>query len=104
MTKLGYVLAPKQLVNQKMVVNFMYREYPDNSQDSGWRFFSGTESDEYVNNPENIGIYDISTILKIDPSVKPYLSSQFGCAFERSESGKNFVPVDMDFEDSLLEQ
>ena len=94
--KFGYVLAPKQIVEKKMPVGFMYRETPDNSQDSGWRFFSGTESDEYVNDPDNIGIYDVHTIIKIDPSVKPYLSNRAGSAFERSENGKSFVAVDMD--------
>lgn len=92
----GYVLAPKQMVEKKMAVGFMYRETPDHSQDSGWRFFSGTESDEYVNDPDNIGIYDVRTIIKIDPSIKPYLSNRVGSAFERSENGNSFVAVDMD--------
>lgn len=44
----------------------MYREDSDNS-DNGWRFFSGEENNEDVNNSENIGIYDIETISRIDP-------------------------------------
>ena len=59
----GYALAPKSLVNNMQTIRYMYREEPDNWQDSGWRFFSGTESDEYVNNPNNIGIYDIKVTL-----------------------------------------
>ena len=54
----------------------MYREMPDNEKDSGWRFFSGNESDEYANNPDNLNIYDINTIAEIDISIIPYLEVQ----------------------------
>lgn len=46
---IGYALASKWLVENNMKVRFMYREEPDDTSDSGWRFFSGDESDEYVN-------------------------------------------------------
>ena len=85
--KFGYALASKQLVKDRMTVRFMYRETPDNVYDSGWRFFSGFESDEYVNNPNNIGIYDISTIIEIDPDIVPFLDMPAGSAFERAENG-----------------
>jgi hypothetical protein len=63
MKNFGYVLAPKVLVNNKLKIRFMYREKPDNDNDSGWRFFSGDEDQEYVDNPNNIAIYDVETVL-----------------------------------------
>ena len=87
----GFVLAPKILVEQKKKIRFMYREEPDQPQDSGWRFFSGDETDEYVNQPENIALYDISTILAIDPDILPYLTSPCGSAFEREDIHAPFV-------------
>ena len=36
----------------------MYRETPDNPHDSGWRFLSGTESQEYMDQSENFAMYD----------------------------------------------
>lgn len=89
--QMGYALAPKRLVDGKMKVRYMYREYPDNAHDSGWRFFSGDETDEYVNDPENIGLYDVNTIASIDPDIIPYLQSPAGCAFEREDAGKPFA-------------
>lgn len=89
--RLGYALAPKVLVNSKLRVRFMYREAPDNDSDSGWRFFSGDETDEYVNNPDNIGLYDVSTIVQIDPDIAPYLNAPAGSAFEREDPSKPFV-------------
>lgn len=89
--KMGFALAPKQLVNNRLKVRFMYREQPDNESDSGWRFFSGFESDEYVNNPDNIGLYDINTIVAIDSDVVPLLKSPIGSAFEREAATQPFV-------------
>lgn len=87
----GYALAPKVLVDSKQHILFMYREQPDNLYDSGWRFFSGTESDEYVNDPQNIGLYDILTIQRCDPEIIPYLDSPIGSVFSRTEAGLPFV-------------
>ena len=86
----GYVFASKRLVEQKRKVRFMYRETPDKAYDRGWRFFSGDETEEYVNDPENIGIYDIQTITEIDPDVLPLLESPVGSMFEREEETEPF--------------
>ena len=93
--RMGFALAPKQLVDNKLKVRFMYRESPDNEQDSGWRFFSGFESDEYVNNPDNIGLYDVNTIAAIDPDVVPFLTSPAGSAFERESSKLPFIASEL---------
>lgn len=85
MEKFGYVLATKKLVDERLQVGVMYREKGDEPDDSGWRFFSGLEDQDYVDNPDNIGIYDINTILEIDKSIRPYLDSSYGAAFERNE-------------------
>ena len=82
---MGYVMASKRLVDEKLPVRFMYREKGE-GDDSGWRFFSGTEDQNYADDPNNIGIYDITTILAIDKTITPYLSSAEGIAFEREKS------------------
>lgn len=92
MDNFGYVFATKMLVEKKLPVMFMYREKGTNG-DSGWRFFSGLEDQEYVDNPDNIAIYDIETILAIDDSVRPYLNSLYGRAYERSNDKDSFKRV-----------
>ena len=87
---MGYALAPKQLVEHHMKVRFMYREKPDDPFDSGWRFFSGYKDDEYVNNPENIGLFDIKSISEIDPDVIPLINNPLGTAFERENEHSAF--------------
>lgn len=72
-------------------MGFMFREKPDNEHDSGWRFFSGTESDEYCSNAENFGMYDINTIANYDPDIIPLLDSPTGSAFGRQSGSAAFV-------------
>ena len=89
MQNFGYVFASKMLITQKLPVLFMYRE-TGKAGDSGWRFFSGQEDQDYTDNPDNIGIYDIQSIIDIDDSIIPYLDSQPGTAYERTDSTDEF--------------
>ncbi len=87
------------LVDGKHKVRFMYREQPDKPtkdgwKDSGWRFFCGDEDQAYTDVSGNIAIYDINTILNLDKSIKPYLNSTVGSAFERKDDSKAFTVVE----------
>lgn len=87
MNHFGYVLATKMLVDGKKKVRYMYREEPDNAEDSGWRFFCGEEDNAYIAAPENIGIYDISTVVGLDNGILPYLELPAGTALACGERG-----------------
>jgi hypothetical protein len=50
-------------------VGYVYREEPINGHDTGWRFFAGEESPEYVNDTGNTEFYDINTVANCDPSI-----------------------------------
>ena len=70
-------------------VGWCYREEPDGQfPDSGWRFFSGEESDDYVNDLEHTGVYDLNSICNCDPEILPLLSAPFGTAYARGADGK----------------
>lgn len=92
MKEFGFVLATKCLVEEKHKVGFMYREEAK-APDSGWRFFAGTEDQAYVDDPDNIKIYDIQTILDIDPSIQMYLNFSAGVAFERDSKSSCFKMI-----------
>jgi len=89
MNDFGYVLATRMLVDNKRKVRFMYREVGKNG-DSGWRFFCGDEDQAYADNPDNIAIYDVDTIISIDESVVPYLKAAPGSAYEREDENAAF--------------
>jgi hypothetical protein len=75
----------------------MYRESPDRDIDSGWRFMSGFEPDEYMSNPDNHAVYDVNTIANYDADIIPFLDAPVGSAFERKNGTGPFVEVH-DFE------
>ena len=68
-------------------VGYCYREKPDGDWDSGWRFTAGDESDEYMDDPNNAGIYGLNSICNDDPDIIPLLNTPAPCAFERDENG-----------------
>ena len=86
----GGCLASKIITQKGKGVNYMYREEPDNDIDSGWRFFSGFETDDYVNNPKNSEVYDVNTIVNYSPDIIPFLDLEAGFALEREPETKRF--------------
>lgn len=81
---LGSCMATDHITVSGRKVGYMYRDYPDNEIDSGWRFMSGTESQKYMDDPSNLEIYDVNTIANYDPAIVPYLAAPVGSAFERT--------------------
>ena len=71
-------------------VGYMYRETPDSKFDSGWRFLSGTENQEYADDPNNWAIYDVNTIANYDQSIIDYLDYPINSEFERIPGTNNF--------------
>lgn len=70
-------------------VGWCYREQPSEGRpDSGWRFFSGEEIDEYVNDVAHTDVYDLNTICNYDPDILPLLSAPIGTAYMRGPDGK----------------
>jgi hypothetical protein len=65
----------------------MYREKPGNPIDSGWRFFSGDESQEFADRAENFELYDVNTIANYDPEIIPLLDKPVGSAWARNTDG-----------------
>src|ERR1700694_5572819 len=90
----GHVLATVHIGQQRKRVGWMYREEPDSQSDSGWRFFSGEESQEFVDDSSNTKIYAVTTILEIDPTIEPYLDTRARSAFERAEDGLSFRKIE----------
>ena len=62
MRNIGFVMASRMLVEERKLVRFMYREKGEGN-DSGWRFFTGEEDQQYVDDPDNIKIYDLVVVV-----------------------------------------
>lgn len=96
-SKMGTAFATKRVAEERRRVRFMYREDPERDDDSGWKFFSGDEEQDYVDDPDNVGIYAVATIAEIDPDIVPLLDTPPPCAFERTQEGEPFVESDFGF-------
>jgi len=100
---IGGLMVSKLITEGNKKPLFMYREKRTRQEDSGWRIFSGFESDEYTENPDNSGIYNPSTILKIDSSLKDLLLRGVGSVFEREGTKSDWYEVtDFELEDDYL--
>ena len=80
-------IATNRITVEGYKVGYCYREKADGDWDSGWRFTAGDESDEYMDDPNNAGIYGLNTICNDDPDIIPLLHTPAPCAFERDEHG-----------------
>ncbi len=80
-------IATNRITVEGRKVGYCYREEPDGGLDSGWRFTAGDESEAYMDDPNNAGIYKLNTICNDDPDIIPLLNTPAPCAFERDENG-----------------
>ena len=78
----GGCFATDMITVEGRKVGYMYREEPRNDQDSGWVFTAGQESQGYMDDADNHGIYDVNTIANYDPDIIPFIDAPAGTAFE----------------------
>jgi hypothetical protein len=88
-----------KILYENAPINYIYREEPREQDegkeyiDSGWRIFSGYESDEYMDNSENTSYVSLGAVLSRDDSIVDLLESETGTSFERNENG-TFTKID----------
>lgn len=100
--KLGYIIASHEVARSGKRVGYLYRERPDNELDSGWRVFSGHESQAFADDAGNFAMYNASTIVQIDPSIAPLLSHDPPVAFERDPDTGAFVQLSVSEEEGAM--
>ena len=75
-------------------VGYLYREEPDNDEDSGWRIMCGDESEKYMDSPDNISFVSLGAVLREDDRIVDLLEEPIGSAFEFDSETESFVRVD----------
>ncbi len=91
-------IATNRITVEGRKVGYCYREEPDGGWDSGLALYTaGDESDEYMDDPNNAGIYKLNTICNDDPDIITFAEHPPApCAFERDEKWR--VPADQRLE------
>ena len=87
-------IVSKMCLDKDSVIRFLYREKPDREQDSGWRMFTGYESDEYNNDPQNIRIINVGWLLDKDSTLLEPLKCEYGSVFERLDKGQPWARIE----------
>jgi hypothetical protein len=82
----GGCIASDRITVDGLKVGYMRREQSDGL--SGWIFLSGEESQEYLDDPKHMDIYEVNTIANYDPEIIPFLRAPVGSAFARTDGGK----------------
>lgn len=91
---LGGCVVSNKITIDGMQVGYMYRDHPEDSMDSGWRILSGTETEEYLDNPSNSGIYDLNTVANIDTAIIPFVELPIGTTLERKLNSDEFEEIE----------
>jgi hypothetical protein len=96
----GGCIATDRITVDGCPVNYLYREPPAWDSDTGWRMMAGDESDEYMDNADNHGVFQVNSIANYDNDIVPLVDSPIGYAFERNPDTGEFEqvesPVDRD--------
>jgi hypothetical protein len=90
---MGYCIVSNTIAVDGLKVGFMYREEPDDNNDSGWRFLSGKESQLYADNPKNSQQLEVNVVANLDAAIIPYLTLPFGTDMERKEGSDDFRKI-----------
>lgn len=94
---MGYCFASDKITVNGEPVGYMYREIPMEKEDSGWRFFSGTEEEEYIDDENNVDAFEVNVIANFDKAIIPYLNAPFDTDFQRIEATDSFeIITDLD--------
>lgn len=94
--KIGYIIASNEVMITGKPIGYLYREEPDNENDSGWRVFSGEETQEFADEPSNFAMYNATTIVEKEPAIVKFLDCDYPIAFERDVESGEFVEIEKD--------
>lgn len=90
----GGCLATDRITVDGCDLCYMYREETDREADTGWRFFAGDESPEYLADLSHSGVYAVNTIANYEPAILAYIDTPAPCAFERIPGTREFQRVE----------
>ncbi|MGB1238276.1 MAG: DUF2185 domain-containing protein [Pseudomonadales bacterium] len=85
-TKNGFLaLVSKMVLDEKLPVRFLYKTVPEHLNDTGWRMYTGYESEEYLENElANMLPVPLAKLCQMDPSLTPLVSYNAGTVWERT--------------------
>lgn len=85
-TKNGFLALVSRLVfDEKLPVRFMYKTVPEHLNDTGWRMFTGYETEEFLEQEQiNMMPIPVDRMVELDPSLTELVTYNAGTVWERA--------------------
>ena len=90
---LGGCVITRSLYEGTSRLKWIFREESVNPADNGWRALGDTDTEEYINIPENNLVVDFDRLVEIEPAVLAIYDMPVGTDLEfcHDETGRYFV-------------
>jgi hypothetical protein len=94
-TKNGFLaLVSKLAFDEKLPVRFMFKTVPEHLNDTGWRMYTGYESEEYLENElANMVPIPVEKMVRMDPSIAELVTYNAGTVWERTPESDGWERV-----------
>lgn len=88
-------LASSLILNERpLPIRFFYKEDPQHDNDTGFRFYSGQETDEFLMEEDAACVAPLDCMERLDPSISELVQrSEVGSVWERLPDSNDWVPV-----------
>ncbi len=88
-------IATDEIMVNGSKVGYMVRGGSMSEGDSGWAFYAGNESEEYLQDFDDAGVYSLNQVCNYDEDIIPFLDAPEGSAFCRDDAGA-FIMIEED--------
>lgn len=72
---------------------WIFRDEPEDKEDSGWRIFSGDEEEDYFDEEDNFDWLTVAELLEKEPTIEPFIKHNPNSEFERDSVEDAWVEV-----------
>ena len=88
-----HALVSAAVFEEGKSTTWMYREPVTRDEDSGWRLFTGDETEAELADASRVRICNVAWLIDFDPSLLPAIRGPVGSAFERSSAAGPWLAV-----------
>ena len=82
------VMVSKKVREGGYKIGYGVRDEPVDDRDSGWFFSVGDETDEYINNTDNVEIWSVNSVLMYEPALMEFITEPYGTGIVRVSPDK----------------
>ncbi|GGX38295.1 DUF2185 domain-containing protein [Saccharospirillum salsuginis] len=88
-------LASSLILNERpLPIRFFYKEEAQHANDTGFRFYSGFETDDFLMEEDAACVAPLDCMERLDPSIVDLVQrSEVGSVWERLPDSNDWVPV-----------